>query len=71
MPRLNNASCGRGFSANSVGHLGFTGTSFWMDLEKSIIVILLTNRIHPSRENERIKKFRPALHDTIINAMGY
>jgi CubicO group peptidase (beta-lactamase class C family) len=71
MPRLNNASCGRGFSANSVGHLGFTGTSFWMDLEKSIIVILLTNRVHPSRENERIKKFRPALHDTIINAMGY
>lgn len=71
MPRLNSASCGQGFSTNSVGHLGFTGTSFWMDLEKSIIVILLTNRVHPSRENERIKKFRPTLHDTIINAMGY
>jgi hypothetical protein len=42
-----------------------------MDLEKSITVILLTNRVHPSRENERIKKFRPALHDTIIKVMGY
>jgi CubicO group peptidase (beta-lactamase class C family) len=71
MPRLIRASCGRGFSNNSVGHLGFTGTSFWMDLEKSITVILLTNRVHPSRENERIKKFRPALHNTIIKVMGY
>ena len=71
MPRLKGASCGRGFSANSVGHLGFTGTSFWMDLAQSIIVILLTNRVHPSRENDRIKKFRPTLHDTIIDAMGY
>jgi CubicO group peptidase (beta-lactamase class C family) len=39
--------------AHTVGHLGFTGTSFWMDLSRSIIVILLTNRIHPTRANER------------------
>lgn len=70
MPRLKGASCGRGFSLNSVGHLGFTGTSFWMDLERSIIVTLLTNRVHPTRENERIKKFRPHLHDTIMNKIG-
>ena len=70
MPRLEGASCGQGFSANSVGHLGFTGTSFWMDLEQSVIVILLTNRVHPTRENERIKKFRPLLHDTIMNTLS-
>jgi len=64
-PSVTDASCGRGFSQNSVGHLGFTGTSFWMDLERSVIVILLTNRVHPSRENEGIKKFRPVLHDAV------
>lgn len=69
MPRLQDASCGSLFSLNSVGHLGFTGTSFWMDLDRSIIVILLTNRVHPKRENERIKKFRPLLHDTVMNAI--
>jgi CubicO group peptidase (beta-lactamase class C family) len=69
MPRMKDASCGQGFSTNSVGHLGFTGTSFWMDLERAITVILLTNRVHPTRDNECIKKFRPHLHDTIINAM--
>ena len=69
MPRIKDASCGQNFSVYSVGHLGFTGTSFWMDLEQSVIVILLTNRVHPTRENERIKKFRPHLHDTIMNTL--
>ena len=66
MPAHNNSSAGRYFSPHTVGHLGFTGTSFWMDLDRSIIVILLTNRIHPSRENEAIKVFRPKLHDTVM-----
>jgi serine-type D-Ala-D-Ala carboxypeptidase len=61
------SSSGQFFSPKSVGHLGFTGTSFWMDLQRSIIVILLTNRIHPDRKNENIKKFRPALHDAIMS----
>ena len=60
------SSSGRFFSMNSVGHLGFTGTSFWMDLEQAIIVILLTNRIHPSRKNEKIKAFRPQIHDVVM-----
>lgn len=60
------SSCGRYFSKETVGHLGFTGTSFWMDLDREIIVILLTNRIHPSRENNRIKAFRPKLHDAVM-----
>lgn len=68
-PSLTGSSCGRRFSQNSVGHLGFTGTSFWMDLERSVIVILLTNRVHPTRDNEQIKKLRPQLHDTVMNAI--
>ncbi len=70
MPLFKGASCGRGFSLNSVGHLGFTGTSFWMDLENSTIVVLLTNRVHPTRENEGIKAFRPRLHDAVMNTLG-
>ena len=65
-PSSKGSSCGRYFSKKTVGHLGFTGTSFWMDLERAIIVILLTNRIHPSRDNNRIKAFRPKLHDTVM-----
>jgi CubicO group peptidase (beta-lactamase class C family) len=65
-PSSKGSSCGRYFSKRTVGHLGFTGTSFWMDLERAIIVILLTNRIHPSRNNNRIKAFRPKLHDTVM-----
>jgi CubicO group peptidase (beta-lactamase class C family) len=60
------SSAGRCFSPESVGHLGFTGTSFWMDRRKGIIVILLTNRVHPSRHNGRIKSFRPLLHDAVM-----
>ncbi len=65
-PALENSSAGSYFSANSVGHLGFTGTSFWIDLDRSITVILLTNRVHPSRDNEAIKHFRPILHDEVM-----
>ena len=68
-PSQEGSSSGRFFSANSVGHLGFTGTSFWMDLERSIIVILLTNRVHPTRDNEAIKAFRPRLHDAVMKSL--
>lgn len=63
------SSSGQYFSDQSVGHLGFTGTSFWMDLLRDVIVILLTNRIHPDRENEQIKAFRPLLHDAVMDAI--
>ena len=66
VPAGENSSTGRFFSRNSVGHLGFTGTSFWLDLEKDLIVILLTNRVHPTRANEKIRVFRPLIHDRII-----
>ena len=64
------SSCGRYFSASSYGHLGFTGTSIWIDPEKSLFVILLTNRVHPSRANESIRQVRPAVHDAVAEALG-
>jgi len=70
-PSKNNSSSGDYFSSNSIGHTGFTGTSIWIDLEKKITVIFLTNRIHPSRSNETIKRFRPELHNLIISEFGY
>ena len=65
-PSAKESSSGSYFSKNSVGHLGFTGVSFWMDLDRRIIIVLLTNRVHPTRKNEKIKAFRPMLHDRIM-----
>ncbi|MFO7666196.1 MAG: serine hydrolase [Desulfobacterales bacterium] len=65
-PSLAGSSCGRYFSPKSVGHLGFTGTSFWMDIDRFVTVVLLTNRVHPSRDNVKIKEFRPVLHDAVM-----
>jgi len=66
MPAAQEPSCGKYFPPDAVGHLGFTGTSFWMDLERQISIILLTNRVHPSRDNIRIRDFRPLLHDAVM-----
>jgi CubicO group peptidase (beta-lactamase class C family) len=68
-PSPSGSSAGQHFSRRSVGHLGYTGTSFWMDRQKGVIVIFLTNRVHPSRYNDRIKKFRPRLHDVVMTAL--
>jgi CubicO group peptidase (beta-lactamase class C family) len=70
IPAAQNSSAGRYFSRNSVGHLGFTGTSFWVDLRRQLAVILLTNRVHPSRQNEAIKSFRPKIHDAVLEVFG-
>jgi len=69
-PSPEGSSSGKYFSENSIGHLGFTGTSIWMDLDKDILVIFLSNRVHPSRENIRIRLFRPKLHDTIMEVVS-
>lgn len=58
-------SSGTLFSPSSVGHLGFTGTSLWIDPSAGLGVTLLTNRIHPSRDNSSIRAFRPTFHDAI------
>ena len=65
-PTPGSSSSGRYFSAQSVGHLGFSGTSFWIDPEKDAVVVLLTNRIHPSRGNQRLRRFRPLFHDRVM-----
>jgi CubicO group peptidase (beta-lactamase class C family) len=67
-PSGTGSSTGSRFSERTVGHLGFTGTSFWLDLEQEIAVILLTNRVHPSRYDERIRTFRPLVHDIVMAA---
>ena len=59
------SSSGARFTPESFGHLGYTGTSLWIDPVKELEVVLLSNRVHPTRKNERIKTFRPLIHDLI------
>jgi CubicO group peptidase (beta-lactamase class C family) len=68
-PTPGQSASGSMFSSRSVGHLGFTGCSIWWDLEKSCHVVLLTNRIHPTRKNDKIREFRPQVHDLIMKAL--
>ncbi len=63
------SSSGQWFSHESFGHLGFTGTSIWIDPIRELEVIFLSNRVHPTRENQAIKTFRPKLHDAIIEEL--
>lgn len=64
------SSTGKYFHPSSRGHLGYTGTSLWIDPQKELIVTLLTNRVHPTRTNEKIKEFRPIFHDTLLTELG-
>ena len=54
---------------NTFGHLGFTGTSIWCDPDAEICIVLLSNRVHPSRSNEKIRGFRPAFHDGVLRVV--
>ncbi len=63
------SQAGQHFSRQTVGHLGYSGCSFWIDLEKDFHIILLTNRVHPSSKNESIKQFRPKIHDLIYEEL--
>ena len=62
------SAAGKRTSEGTFGHLGFTGTSFWCDPEREVAIVLLTNRVHPSRANEKIRGFRPAFHDGVLAA---
>jgi len=65
-------SAGRYFSPRSVGHLGFTGTSFWLDLKLGQMVVLLTNRVHLGRDDKtKIQTFRPRFHEAASLALGF
>lgn len=66
---LPTSSCGTRMSPRAFGHVGFTGTSLWIDPERSVYVALLTNRVHPTPDNNAITVVRPALHDAIIEAL--
>jgi CubicO group peptidase (beta-lactamase class C family) len=63
---LPTSSCGTRMSASAIGHTGFTGTSLWIDWEQDFYVVLLTNRVHPTRENDRLKAIRAAFHDAVV-----
>jgi CubicO group peptidase (beta-lactamase class C family) len=63
-------SSGHYYSPHSFGHTGFTGTSIWIDPDRQLFVVLLTNRVNPTRENHKIAEVRPALHDAVMQALG-
>lgn len=63
------SSAGKHFSPHSIGHLGYSGCSLWIDLEAKVAVILLTNRTWPDRASQLIKQLRPAFHDAVREAL--
>jgi CubicO group peptidase (beta-lactamase class C family) len=63
---LPTSSCGTLMSPTAIGHTGFTGTSLWIDRERDLYVVLLTNRVHPARENNAIRQIRPRFHDAVV-----
>ncbi len=68
-PSAEGSSAGTMLSRNSFGHTGFTGTSIWIDPERDLFLILLTNRVHPTRENSAMGWVRPQVADAIVRAV--
>jgi len=64
---LPTSSCGSRLSSRAIGHTGFTGTSLWIDPDQDLYIVLLTNRVHPARDNDALQRIRPALHDAIVD----
>lgn len=69
MPTEGSASCGQYFSAESIGHTAFTGCSFWFDPKVDLLVCILSNRVHPSRENKTFVGLRPQIHDKVYEIL--
>ncbi len=67
-PTLGSASCGEHFSPLSFGHTGFTGTSVWFDPRKDWVVIILSNRVNPTRKNRAFLQWRPKLHNWVVES---
>ncbi len=63
------SQAGKYFSPHSFGHLGYTGTSLWIDVERQLSITLLTNRTWPDASNKAIKEIRPRFHDAIVEAL--
>jgi serine-type D-Ala-D-Ala carboxypeptidase len=64
---LRTSSCGTRLSERAVGHTGFTGTSLWIDPDRDLYIVLLTNRVHPVRDNARLARLRPRLHEAVVD----
>ena len=65
------SSSGRFFSPRSAGHLGYSGTSLWIDFERQVAIVLLTNRTWPHRQSQSIRTVRPAFHDAVMKALNF
>lgn len=64
-----NSQAGNHFSTESIGHLGYTGCSMWIDLKKDYWIVLLSNRVNPTSANEKIRSFRPTLYNFICERL--
>ena len=67
-PSEKGSTGGELLSQISVGHTGFTGTSIWLDIKRNLLILLFSNRVHPSRHNQKFLKMRPKIHDTVVIA---
>lgn len=68
LPSKYRMPCGELISDNCFGHTGYTGTSVWCDRDRKLIIIFLTNRVYPSRDNEGIREIRPDIHNAAIES---
>ncbi|MFQ5702460.1 MAG: serine hydrolase domain-containing protein [Gemmatimonadales bacterium] len=69
-PSKTGSSAGSLMPRSSFGHTGFTGTSMWIDPDRELFIILLTNRVHPTRENNQIRQIRPLVADAVLKALA-
>ena len=71
-PAESGSQAGERLSRQAVGHLAFTGCSLWIDPAREVVMVLLSNRIHPAvPTDDRFRRFRPSLHDAALAALGY
>jgi CubicO group peptidase (beta-lactamase class C family) len=71
-PAASASLAGERISRAAVGHLGFTGTSLWIDPARAVFVVVLSNRVHPAvRDDPRFRTLRPALNDAALDGLGY
>jgi serine-type D-Ala-D-Ala carboxypeptidase len=71
-PAQSGSQAGEKLARASVGHLAFTGCSLWIDPAREVVLVLLSNRVHPAvPTDDRFRRFRPALHDAALSALGY
>ena len=67
---LPTSSCGTRLSSRAIGHTGFTGTSLWIDPGQDLYVVFLTNRVHPTRDNNQIQSLRRRVHDAVVASLA-